>query len=323
MKFYTKKLRYASLLLLLAVLFSLAGCAAPDTRESVVCSSPVISEWTRAVLGEDAKNINIITLGARGSDVHSYQPTVRDIAQVARCSVFIRNGGVSETWADGVIESAANDSMQHLALCEAMENKLCSFGEQDHTENGDGHAHDAHAHEYDEHIWLSFELSCESLTLISDTLSKARPAMADAYAANAAEYIERIREIERGYSALREQCGDKLAVLCDRDPFYYLWDYLGLECAAAYEGCSAESEASFSVVSRLSGRIDERGIKYVLVCESSDGRIADAVISAAKEKNIKVLTLDSMQSELGADGYISALKSNLAVLTQALAQNGD
>ena len=313
---------------LMAVLMLLpsVGCADADTRESIVCSSPVISEWTRAVLGSDADNLNIVTLGARGADVHSYQPTVRDIAAVARCSVFIRNGGTSETWADGVITAADNDAMLTLALCEEMEDKLCADvllpSEHEHEhEHEHGHGHEGHDHEYDEHIWISFELACESVSHICAVLSEARPAMAEKYAENAAAYVASIRAIEAEYASLRPLCEGRIAVMCDRDPFFYMWEFLGLEVEAAYEGCSAESEATFSVVSRLSRVIDGRGVRYVLVCESSDGRIADAVISASRDKNASVLTLDSMQSELG-QGYIGALKNNLAVLRTALA-NGD
>ena len=316
-----------SALLTVLMLLSVIGCSAPDTRESVVCSSPVIAEWTRAVLGEDAQNLNIVTLGALGADVHSYQPTVRDIAAVARCSVFIRNGGESETWADGMIAAASNEEMHTLSLCDAMEELLCSDGGSEHDAHDghdvhDGHAHEGHAHEYDEHIWISFDLACESVSHICRVLSEARPDMAHVYSANAAEYIRTIREIESEYAELRTECSGKVAVLCDRDPFHYLWEFLGLECEAAYEGCSAESEATFSVVARLSRVIDERGVRCVLVCESSDGGIADAVISATEQKNARILTLDSMQSSLDSPGYLEALRSNLAVLKTALA-NGE
>ena len=298
---------------------SAVGCAAPDTRESIVCSSAVIAEWTRAVLGEDAETVNIVTLGARGEDVHSYQPTVRDIAAVARCAVFIRNGGISETWADKVIASSGNEGMLTLALCEELEPMLCGDAEQGH---GHEHSHDGHEHEYDEHIWLSFDLSCESVSLICETLSEARPDRAALYGENAAAYISSIREIEAEYAALRADCTGKAAVICDRDPFEYLWDYLGIEVEAAYEGCSAESEASFSVVSRLSRYIDGHSLDCVLICESSDGGIADAVISATRDKNARILTLDSMQSALDG-GYTGALKYNLGVLREALGVNGD
>lgn len=307
-------------LLVLVLAFSAIGCASPDTRESIVCSSYVIYDWVMNILGEDAGGWNVRMLGAMGADIHSYQPTVRDIAAAAECRVFIRNGGESETWAHKMLEAADNDRMTELSLCEAMEEKLCHGKDAEH----DGHSHeedthDGHSHEYDEHIWLSFEYARESISLIADVLSEARPERADDYLSNAERYTERILALESEYSALAESAENKTVILCDRDPFSYLWEFMGIECEAAYEGCSAESEANFAVVSRLSRRIDECGARYVLVCESSDGRIADAVVSATKDRSAKMLTLDSMQSAvIGDDGYIEMLEKNLEVLRSAL-----
>ena len=82
---------------------------------------------------------------------------------------------------------------------------------------------------------------------------------------------------------------------------------------------AAESEANFAVVSRLSRKIDECSAGYVLVCESSDEKIANAVISATKNKNAKILSLDSMQSAvIGDAGYIEMAERNLEVLKTAL-----
>ena len=316
--------RCAAALLALLLAVPAFGCEKTDRRESIVCSSYVIYDWVVNVLGDDAENWSIRLLGAKGADIHSYQPTVRDIAAAAECRVFIRNGGDSETWAHRMLEAAGNDGMLELSLCDALEDKLCPGGEQDHHEEHgghahDGHAHDGHSHEYDEHIWLSPEYARESVSLIADILSEARPESASEYSENARLYNERIQALETEYRALADTAGSKSVVLCDRDPFFYLWELMGIECEAAFEGCSAESEASFSVVSRLSRKIDETGTEYVLICESSAGRIADAVISATKDKNAKVLTLDSMQSAVTGDaGYVEMLEGNLEVLRTAL-----
>ena len=307
---------------MLAALLALpsVSCAAPDERESIVCSSYVIYDWVINVLGEDVEGWNIRLLGAKGADIHSYQPTVRDIAAAAECRVFIRNGGQSETWADKMRFAADNEDMIELSLCETMESLLCHEDEDSHAEHShDTHAHDGHSHEYDEHIWLSFEYARESISLIADALSEARPERAEDYWRNAESYNERVLELEGEYAALANSRENKTVILCDPDPFHYLWKFMGIECEAAYEGCSAESEANFAVVSRLSRKIDECSAGYVLVCESSDEKIANAVISATKNKNAKILSLDSMQSAvIGDAGFIEMAERNLEVLKTAL-----
>ena len=319
----TKLLASSAYLLAMLLSLSLCGCADTDDRPSIVCSSALVADWTEAVLGEDSESCELYVLGARGSDIHSYEPTVRDIAKIAQCSLLVRIGGESEDWADEVKKSARNTSMLELELTRVIELEC-----EEHT-----HSHDhkdkeilssdteAHAHT-DEHIWFSFEHVYKSVEGIKDALTTLKPECAQLYEQNAAVYIDKIRKLEGEYKALAESAECKSIVVCDRFPFLYLCEYMGLEYAAAYEGCSAESEASFSVVSALAKRIDEWQLSYVIKTESSDGAVADAVISATKNKAAKTLTLDSMQSmsadDIGQKSYLGMLESNLEVLRIAL-----
>ncbi len=316
-----------------STVFLLCSCTQDSTDgNSVVCSSFVIYDWVKQVMGDDCESWELVLLGARGADVHSYQPTVKDIAHIARCELFIYFGGESESWAEDVIACAENSSMSSLALTHALEKELCTLNSGGHSHSHDvpeghnGHdGHDGHDHEYDEHIWFSPELVYASVMHIADLLSEAKPQMAQTYKNNAGTYISSLKDIEAQYLSLGNSAPRKNIVVCDRYPFFYLGQMMGLEYAAAYEGCSAESEASFSVVRDLSQVIDKTGVGYVLVCEGSDKRIAHAAINATKQRSAQILTLDSMQSVTESDisegvSFVSILKNNLEVLKTALSK---
>ena len=76
------------------------------------------------------------------------------------------------------------------------------------------------------------------------------------------------------------------------------------------------------MVSSLAKEIDQAGLGYVLICEGTDGSLARSVINATKNKNARILTLDSMQSlsedDIGKRDYASQLLYNLEVLKTAL-----
>ena len=251
---------------------------------------------------------------------------MRDIARIAECSLFIRIGGESEDWAHKVVKSADNPRMRELALLETLEANLDGNGHDHEHSRGSAVSsdEDGHAHHADEHIWFSLDYVCESVELIAHELSYLRPESSETYEKNAQEYIARIRTLEDGYAALRESADIKRIVVCDRFPYLYLAEFMELEYRAAFEGCSAESEASFSVISTLARKADEWQVDYVIKTESSDGKIARSVISAAKNKNIQILTLDSMQSateeNIKERGYLDMLESNLRVLETALSK---
>ena len=73
----------------------------------------------------------------------------------------------------------------------------------------------------------------------------------------------------------------------------------------------------------LANKIDELGLKYVMVIDGSDTKVAETIIRNTRKKNQKILMLDSMQSiestevESGTT-YLGIMKSNLRVLEEAL-----
>jgi zinc transport system substrate-binding protein len=74
----------------------------------------------------------------------------------------------------------------------------------------------------------------------------------------------------------------------------------------------------------LVGKVDELGLKHVIVLESSDQRIATTIISESRDKDADILTLNSMQSVTMDDvkngvSYFGLMQENLAVLEAALA----
>ena len=100
-------------------------------------------------------------------------------------------------------------------------------------------------------------------------------------------------------------------------------DDYGLDYYAAFVGCSAETEASFETITFLAGKLDELGLKNVMTIEKSDQKIPKAIIENTKDKNQKILRLDSMQSATSDDvkagtTYLSVMEDNLEVLKEAL-----
>ena len=99
-------------------------------------------------------------------------------------------------------------------------------------------------------------------------------------------------------------------------------DY-GLDYYAAFNGCSAETEASFETVVYLGEKLDELQLKHVFIIENSNTDIADTVIRTSKDQNRDILVLDSMQSVTGGQAengvtYLSVMEENLEVLKKGL-----
>ena len=298
-----------------------------DTEKKLNIVTTIFPEydWTRAVLGDRADEVNLTMLLDNGTDLHSFQPAVKDIMKVSSCDLLIYVGGESDQWIEDALESAQNKDMKTINLMEVLGD---SIKEEEAVEGMQESEHD-HDHgdeeekEYDEHVWTSMrnaEVICDA---IADTLEEMDPENKEIYQSNAEAYREKLSALDEEYQETVDNAKQKTLVFADRFPFRYLVDDYDLSYYAAFSGCSAESEASFKTVTFLAGKVDELGVKSVLTMEKSDDRIAQTVIENTKAKDQKILQLNSMQSitsEEIADGatYLSVMEDNLNVLTEAL-----
>ena len=281
-------------------------------------------DWTREILGSNPGKAELTLLLENGVDLHSYQPSIQDIAKISTADIFIYVGGESDGWVKDALKNAKNQNMKVINLLETLGDKVKAeeIKEGMQSEEEEEEVEDEEV-EYDEHVWLSLKNAKILCAEIANALSEKDPANAAAYKENLAAYNTRLDTLDAKYAA-SVKAGNKNTILFgDRFPFRYLVDDYGLDYFAAFVGCSAETEASFETVIFLAKKVDELGLNSVLKIESGDGKIAHTIIQNTKKKNAKVLTLDSIQSTTAKQAkagttYLKIMEANLTVLTEAL-----
>ena len=258
----------------------------------------------------------------KGIDFHSYQPTAGDIAKIATCDVFIYVGGESDDWAENALRQSPREGRIVIDLLEALGSRARTEelpeGAQD-----DEHETEGEEPEYDEHLWLSLKNASLLCSVIAEKLGEADPDRRGDYAANASAYTAQLEELDAAFAEAVREAPHRTLLFADRFPFRYLAEDYGLRCFAAFSGCSAETKASFETVIFLAGKIDEYGLRSVIILEGSDRSVARTVIEHTASADQQILVLDSMQSVTAADlqkgiTYLGVMRSDLAVLTAAL-----
>ena len=277
----------------------------------------------REILGDKADRAEVTMLLDNGVDLHSYQPTADDIIKISDCDLFIYVGGESDGWVEDVLKEAANKDMQVINLLDVLGEQVKEEEVVEGMETEEEESEDEDEPEYDEHVWLSLKNAETLCSAITDALEEIDPANKDAYAANAASYLEKLAALDGEYQTVVDNAARKTVLFGDRFPFRYLVDDYGLRYYAAFVGCSAETEASFETISFLAGKVDELGLPCVLTIEGAQHKIAETIVQNSAAKNQSILTLNSMQSTTSADAvngttYLSVMESNLDVLKQAL-----
>lgn len=293
-----------------------------DNKLKIVATIFPEYDWTREILGDHLKDVDLTLLLDNGTDLHSFQPAVKDIMKVSSCDLLIYVGGESDQWIEDALKSAANPDMKTINLMETLKD----FIKEEETVEGmqeKHHSHEEDEKEYDEHVWTSLRNASAAAEVIADTLAELDPENSDIYKENLRSYQGELSSLDNEYQKTVDQSTHKTLLFADRFPFRYLVDDYGISYYAAFSGCSAESEASFKTITFLAEKVDELGLKEVFTIEKSDDRIAETVIENTRDKDQKVAVLNSMQSitsEEIADGttYLSIMEDNLKVLKAAL-----
>ena len=296
-----------------------------DKKMKIVTTIFPEYDWTRNILGERETDVDLTMLLDNGTDLHSFQPAVKDIMKVSSCDLLIYVGGESDQWIEDALKSAKNKNMKTINLMEVLGDTV----KEEETVEGmqgseHGHDHeDEDEKEYDEHVWTSMRNASVICDAIAETLEEMDPENKEIYQSNTDSYKEKLSSLDQEYQDTVKSAKQNTLVFADRFPFRYLVDDYGLNYYAAFSGCSAESEASFKTVTFLARKLDKLGLKTVLTIEKSDDRIAQTVIENTKEKDQKILELNSMQSITSdeiKDGvtYLSVMEDNLKVLKEAL-----
>ncbi len=306
----------------------LASCSTlkkNDGKLKIVVSIFPVYDWVRQIVGSRSDSVEISLLLDKGVDLHRYQPTTDDIADIAEADLLIAVGGESDEWIDEVVPASGNKDLKVVRLLDVLGDKAKEEelveGMQGEEEEEEGDEEEGP--EYDEHIWLSLKNAAVLTQLLSQNIQKLDSKNAIEYKRNADTYISKLSALDSQYS--KAVTGAKLNTLlyADRFPFRYLTEDYNLKYYAAFIGCSAESEASFETIKFLADKLKQLELPAVLTLEKSDRKIAKTVIEASGKKDVKILEMDSIQSvtqkEIKAGkNYLNTMEKNLETLKAAL-----
>ncbi len=226
---------------------------------------------------------------------------------------------------------AADGALLGIILPKTESDSAEQSHEHDHDEDAHDHDEDAHDHDHDqghahddEHVWLSLNNAMAICAIIGEEVAKLDPDNATVYIDNAENYIQVLSDLHIEYeNAIATAARDTL-IFADRFPFLYMMQDYDINYYAAFQGCAAETEATFETVKFLSEKIDELEVEKLLIIDNGLTELAETVIENSETKNAETLILHSMQTvtqeEIAAGAtYYNYMHENLETLKLALA----
>jgi zinc transport system substrate-binding protein len=319
----------------LAVLCALCFVCACDKKTTgfennkikVVVTTPPLYDWTSTIVGSLSNIVDITTLQVSGEDLHEYQPTARDIIDIGKADIFIHIGGVSDSWVEKTLDQIEKPDRKIISALSCVKGMIkkdchckCTHSNDSHTSN---HDHKDAFDMPDEHIWLSLRFAQKICMEIATHLAGKSADHKETFLNNAKKYCLHLSELDESFLRHTSTAKNKTVIIADRFPFMHFFNDYKLSHFAAFEGCSAETDAGFQTIMRLSKNLNDLDTSFIYILEGGDERIAQKTIETAKKKDVAILRLNSLQnvplkklSSLG--GYLEVMKKNIEELKKSV-----
>lgn len=272
------------------------------------------------------KYVDVESIYPPGADMHSFEPTQKEMVNIAKSDLFIYSNQDMDPVAKKIAGSINNEHLKLPVAANLKQADLLSNHEHDHEHEGhEAHEehdeHEGHDHEEgskDPHIWLDPVLNKKMVKAIKDDLVK-KDSRHKAY------YEKRYKQLIADLDDINHKMKDitsnskRDTVVISHDSIGYLANRYGFK----QEGVSGmnNEEPSQRDLMAIVKRIDDTKQPYVLYEQNISSKVTDVI---QKESNTTPLSLHNMatlsKKEMNDKDitYQSLMKENTKSLDKAL-----
>jgi manganese/iron transport system substrate-binding protein len=281
-----------------------AATAASSKAPLVIATTDVLCGLVKTIAKE---TVELKCLVAAGTDPHTYAVTPADRQAIETASLLLYAGHGFEPTIIKAIEATKNTAAK-VAVNEVAVTKPLQMVE-------DGKA------ETDPHVWHDAQNGIKIVAALESALSKAVPAQATTYAANAKTLTTELTQIDTWIKSQIDTIPAKSRKLVTtHDALGYYGKAYGIPIEGALQGLSTEEKPTPTRVKKLVTEIKTSGVPTVFTEAGNSSKLLESVATDAK---VKVSTNPLFADGLGeagstGDTYPKMLISNTQVITEGL-----
>ncbi|MGB8952802.1 MAG: zinc ABC transporter substrate-binding protein [Candidatus Aminicenantales bacterium] len=265
----------------------------PLSRIKIMATVFPLMEFAGAVAG-DRGEVSLIL--PPGTEIHTWQPRVSDIAKFSSSDFFIYIGRELEPWVEDLLKNVARPGLRILEASQIL--PLAQENESSHQ----GH-HERGA--IDPHVWLDFSYDLLIVDRIQEILAEIDPGHAPVYAQNAAGYKEKLVRLDQKYHRTFKDCLHRIIIFGGHAAFGYLAERYGLQQISLY-GLSPDSEPTPRRLVEVTELTRKYGIQTIFFESNINPKLTRVL---ARETGTRTLPLNP-----GANLTKAQLKSGVTFL---------
>ena len=282
------------LLALLAALLLIATPGAAEPKLKVVATFSILGDLVANVGGD---RVDVAVLVGPDTDAHTYQPRPSDARTLAQAQVLVSNGLGFEGWIDRLAEAASFKGRHIVASAGA-------------------------AQESDPHCWQDVACTRRYVATIADGLAAADPANAALYRARAAEYDQRLANLDRWIRAeIARVPEDQRKAITGHNSFRYFARAYGVAFSAP-RGYNTDHEPTARDVANLIRQVRERKIKALFIENMTNPNLVDEIARNSGASVGPRLYSDALSKPGGpAPTYEAMMRHNVTALVAGMLKN--
>ena len=302
--------RIAGIILLL---FIMTACNANNTKENdelLIYTSIYPLEYIVEELAGD--QVVAESIYPPGVDAHTYEPTSREITQLADGDAFIYMGAGMEGFAETMADALKNQDISFIEI--GQQETLFQENKHDDHDHDDEHEHHG---DLDPHIWLDPVRMIQVAELITNELIELQPNQKDIFLENLSIFTEKMTVLDEKFAATLTD-NPNHHILVSHAAYGYWEQRYGIE-QISISGLSSSDEPSQKELASIAKLAKEKDIKYVIFEQTGSNRIATIIQDHIKAEalyihNLEVLTEEDIENN---EDYYSLMEKNLHVLDKA------
>ncbi len=316
---YRRPVKSRFFLVLWAVVsIALGGCngchGASSKGMKVAVSIFPLYDLTRRVAGPDA---DVILVLPPGHTEHSFDPSPKDVEQVAAAKVGVLVGLGLDPW----MEKLMKDAAPKAALVKVGEKvptltvKEGAIGDEaaDKARTTPEEDHDHELGATDPHVWMDPMRAKTMVAAIGDALVSADPAHADGYRARAKQTKDDLDKLDAEIMTRTAALKTK-GFVTFHGSFNYFADHYKLKILAVIEPFPGSSPTG-EYIQEVLKVVEERKVPALYSEPQLDSRPAKTIAEAAK---IPLGTLDPVGGNPDTDTYEKLIRFDVAALEKFL-----
>lgn len=308
-----------------------------------------LEDFTKKIGGDLVEVENVIPPGA---DAHTFEPSTKDMVNIAEADGFIYSGVGFESFAEKAQESLKDEDVTFISAGEGIElldqtehahDEAADEEEHAHDEaehshgevaNEEEHAHDETEHSHDEatteeehvhdhgdtdpHVWIDPILSIQLAENIKNALTELHPDGKETFENNFEALKTQLNELNQSFSEVVNNASKK-EILVSHAAYGYWESRYGIEQISVL-GLSPTQEPSQKELQTIIETAKEHDIKYIIFETNVSSNVTDIVQSEIGAEALTLNNLETLTDEdiTNKEDYFSIMKKNIETLEKAL-----